>query len=197
MFRKKSLNLQAANKNSDNMRRKLFLTAMMLTLALTMMAQITNSAMSGKVSMTDTKEEVIGATVQAVHDPSGTKYAAITNVDGRFNIQGMRNGGPYTVTISYIGYETKTYKDIYLQLGVVGLLWFIVFLSSLFIRHPDGFSKRDLNMQLFLILLIGINLFYIESLRDLTFCIVVYALVAGSWLPDGKAAPVGDASLNQ
>ena len=78
---------------------------------------------------------------------------------------------------------------IYLQLGVVGLLWFIVFLSSLFIRHPDGFSKRDLNMQLFLILLIGINLFYIESLRDLTFCIVVYALVAGSWLPDGKAAP--------
>ena len=94
------------------MRRKLFLTAMMLTLALTMMAQITNSALSGKVSMTDTKEEVIGATVQAVHDPSGTKYAAITNVDGRFNIQGMRNGGPYTVTISYIGYETRTFKDI-------------------------------------------------------------------------------------
>ena len=99
------------------MRRKLFLTAMMLTLALTMMAQITNSALSGKVSMTDTKEEVIGATVQAIHDPSGTKYAAITNVDGRFNIQGMRNGGPYTVTVSYIGYETKTFKDIYLQLG--------------------------------------------------------------------------------
>ena len=99
------------------MRRKLFLTAMMLTLALTMMAQITNSALSGKVTMQDTKEEVIGATVQAVHDPSGTKYAAITNVDGRFNIQGMRNGGPYTVTISYIGYDTRTFKDIYLQLG--------------------------------------------------------------------------------
>jgi len=99
------------------MRRKLFFTVVMLTFALTMMAQITNSALSGKVSMTDTKEEVIGATVQAVHDPSGTKYAAITNVDGRFNIQGMRNGGPYTVTISYIGYETKTFKDIYLQLG--------------------------------------------------------------------------------
>ena len=99
------------------MRRKLFLTAVMLTLALTMMAQITNSALTGKVSMQDTKEEVIGATVQAIHDPSGTKYAAITNVDGRFNIQGMRNGGPYTITISYIGYETKTFKDIYLQLG--------------------------------------------------------------------------------
>ena len=89
----------------------------MLTFVLTISAQITNSALSGKVTMQDTKEEVIGATVQAVHDPSGTKYAAITNVDGRFNIQGMRNGGPYTVTVSYIGYDTKIFKDIYLQLG--------------------------------------------------------------------------------
>ena len=97
--------------------RKLFLTAMLLTFVLTMMAQITNSALSGKVSMEDTKEEVIGATVVAVHDPSGTRYAAITNIDGRFNIQGMRNGGPYTITVIYIGYETKTYKDIVLQLG--------------------------------------------------------------------------------
>jgi len=99
------------------MRRKLLLTAMMLTCVLTMMAQITNSALSGKVTMEDTKEEVIGATVQAVHDPSGTKYAAITNVDGRFNIQGMRNGGPYTVTVTYIGFNPKVFKDIYLQLG--------------------------------------------------------------------------------
>ena len=67
--------------------------------------------------MEDTKEEVIGATVQAVHDPSGTKYAAITNIDGRFNIQGMRNGGPYTVTVTYIGFNPKVFKDIYLQLG--------------------------------------------------------------------------------
>ena len=99
------------------MRRILFLSAMLLTFSLTMMAQITNSAMSGKVTMQDTKEEVIGATVVAVHDPSGTKYTAVTNVDGRFNIQGMRNGGPYTVTVSYIGYESKTFKEIYLSLG--------------------------------------------------------------------------------
>ena len=89
----------------------------MLTLSLTLVAQVTNSALSGKVTMQDTKEEVIGATVQAVHEPSGTKYAAVTNTNGRFTIQGMRNGGPYTVTVSYIGYETKTFKDITLQLG--------------------------------------------------------------------------------
>ena len=98
-------------------KRVLFLVAMMLTSTLAVMAQITTSALSGKVSMTDTKEEVIGATVQVVHEPSGTKYAAVTNIDGLFTIQGMRTGGPYTVTVSYIGYETKTFKGIVLQLG--------------------------------------------------------------------------------
>ena len=99
------------------MRKKLILMAMMLTSTLTILAQVTTSALSGKVTMVDTKEEVIGATIQAVHEPSGTKYSAVTNVSGRFTIQGMRSGGPYTVTVSYIGYETKTFKDIVLQLA--------------------------------------------------------------------------------
>ena len=100
------------------MRKKiLFLAVLMLTSTLAVMAQITTSALAGKVSMKDTKEEVIGATVQVVHEPSGTKYTAVTNADGRFTIQGMRTGGPYTVTVSYIGFETKTFKGVTLQLG--------------------------------------------------------------------------------
>ena len=43
----------------------------------------------------------------------------MTNVDGRYSIQGMRTGGPYRVEISYIGYQTVIYKDITLQLGEV------------------------------------------------------------------------------
>lgn len=81
------------------------------------MAQVTTSSMSGKVTAEGTTEAIIGATVEAVHEPSGTKYAAVTNVDGRFNIQGMRTGGPYSVTVRYIGYQTKQFKDIQLQLG--------------------------------------------------------------------------------
>ena len=105
------------NKPINTMRRILFMTAMMLTFSLTIMAQVTTSALSGKVTMQDTKEEVIGATILAVHEPSGTKYTAVTNISGRFAIQGMRSGGPYTVSVSYIGYETKTYKEIVLDLG--------------------------------------------------------------------------------
>ena len=83
-------------------KRLLFLIAAVMMVS-TMIAQVTTSEMSGVVTVGDAKgEPVIGATVQAVHGPSGTRYATVTNVDGRFNIQGMRTGGPYSVTVSYI-----------------------------------------------------------------------------------------------
>jgi hypothetical protein len=76
--------------------------------------------MSGKVA--DSEESVIGATVLAIHVPSGTQYGTITNRDGRFNIQGMRVGGPYRVTVSYVGYQSSIISDITLQLGETYIL---------------------------------------------------------------------------
>lgn len=99
------------------MRKKLCLLMAIMLSVTTAMAQITTSSMSGKVTMQGSGEEVIGATVQVVHEPSGTRYNAVSNVDGRFSIQGMRTGGPYTVTVSYIGFQPKSYKSITLQLG--------------------------------------------------------------------------------
>ncbi len=99
-------------------KRLFFLVSLLLTLSLTAMAQITTSSMAGKVTFDDQNgEEVIGATVVAVHAPSGTRYTAVTNTTGRFSIQGMRTGGPYEVTVSYIGYQPKTIKGVVLQLG--------------------------------------------------------------------------------
>ena len=92
----------------------LTLLVMLLTVSMSW-AQITTSAMAGKV--TDAQGELIGANVVATHVPSGTKYGTITNDKGRFSIQGMRVGGPYTVTISYVGAEPKTFDNIILQLG--------------------------------------------------------------------------------
>lgn len=95
---------------------KFYLLTAMFCIALGMNAQVTTSALSGIV--TDENEQaMIGATVTALHNPSGTKYNAVTNLDGRYTIQGMRPGGPYTVTVSYVGYETAECTNINLQLG--------------------------------------------------------------------------------
>ncbi|MCI5561496.1 MAG: carboxypeptidase regulatory-like domain-containing protein [Phocaeicola sp.] len=94
----------------------MLVTAMASSMAMTISAQVTTSSMSGKVT-DDMKEAVIGATVTAVHVPSGTLYGAITNVDGRYTIQGMRTGGPYKVEVSFVGFKTVTYENVYLELG--------------------------------------------------------------------------------
>lgn len=97
-------------------RMRSFLSAVMLMIAVAVQAQVTTSSLSGKVTDTN-NEAIIGATVQAIHEPSGTMYGAITNVDGRYTIQGMRTGGPYKVEISYVGYQTVVFEDVNLQLG--------------------------------------------------------------------------------
>lgn len=81
----------------------------------TAMAQITTSSVSGKI--TANGEDVIGATIKAVHQPSGTVYRAVTNMDGRYSIQGMRPGGPYVLEVTYVGYKNKQVKGISLSLG--------------------------------------------------------------------------------
>ena len=99
-------------------KRLFFLMVTLLTVSLTALAQVTTSGINGKVTLGAANGEVaIGATVQAVHQPSGTRYGAVTNVEGRYSIQGMRTGGPYTVTVSYIGSQTKTFEGISLSLG--------------------------------------------------------------------------------
>ena len=96
-------------------RMRSFLVLVMLFITVTMSAQVTTATMSGKVTAQD--EPIIGATVVAVHEPSGTRYGTVTNVRGQFNLQGMRTGGPYKVEISYVGYQTAIYKGINLSLG--------------------------------------------------------------------------------
>ena len=97
--------------------KKLRSLAVIFSLLLTTVlnAQVTTSSMSGRV--TDAEGAVIGATVIATHQPSGTTYGTVTNMEGRFNLNGMRVGGPYTVEISYIGYGTSTTSNIVLSLG--------------------------------------------------------------------------------
>lgn len=93
----------------------MFLMAVM-ALAFGANAQITTSALGGLV-VDEQSQPMIGAVITATHTPSGTVYNATSNTEGRYNIQGMRPGGPYTVTVSYVGYEKPEIGGINLQLG--------------------------------------------------------------------------------
>ncbi len=99
--------------------KKLFrlVTVIIVSLAFTgsLMAQVTTAGITGRI--VDDQGALVGVTIKAVHEPSGTNYHTVTNTDGRYTLQGMRAGGPYTVEMLYVGYETAVNKDVYLQLG--------------------------------------------------------------------------------
>ena len=96
---------------------KFFLTAAaFLTMLFTAQAQVTTSALAGQI-VDESGEPLVGATVIAVHTPSGTQYYAVANEEGRYAIQGMRTGGPYEVTFSLIGCQTVVIPDITLALA--------------------------------------------------------------------------------
>ncbi len=78
---------------------------------------VTTSAVNG-VIVDDQNNPLPSANVIAVHEPSGTTYGAATRATGRYSIPGMRVGGPYTVTVSYVGFEKQSKSNIFLNLGV-------------------------------------------------------------------------------
>lgn len=96
---------------------RLFALALICLSAPGLWAQVTTSALNGTITDQATKERLIGATVVAKHLPSGTTYGAVTNAKGNYSIVGMRPGGPYSITVSYIGYDAMTLNNISLSLG--------------------------------------------------------------------------------
>src|ERR1700704_673452 len=79
-------------------------------------AQVTTSSITGFVK-SDSGSPLEGATVTAIHQPSGTKYITLTKKDGNFTIPNTRVGGPYQVTVEYVGYSPQTVDNISLNLG--------------------------------------------------------------------------------
>jgi len=93
------------------------LISLLCFMSFSLLAQgVTTSELAGSVSEADAAG-LEGANIVATHEPSGITYGTTSRSGGVFNIPNMRVGGPYTITVSYIGYKTKTESDVTLNLG--------------------------------------------------------------------------------
>ncbi len=94
----------------------LIITALTLFSAVGFAQGVTTSSINGQITESN-GDPLPGANIVAVHTPSGTKYGVATDFDGYFRISNMRTGGPYKISISYVGYQEYTNNEVYLNLG--------------------------------------------------------------------------------
>ena len=95
----------------------LIIFSVIFLVAMPILAQgVTTANINGLVQSTE-GESLIAANVIVVHEPSGTQYGASTNSDGRFFLPNLKIGGPYIVTVSYVGYNSQVRKNINLKIG--------------------------------------------------------------------------------
>lgn len=80
------------------------------------MAQVTTSKINGVIT-DNTGEPMIGANIVALHTPTGTVSGTTVQLNGRYTLSNLRIGGPYTVTISFVGYKSKKVTNVFLTLG--------------------------------------------------------------------------------
>ena len=87
--------------------------------------QITTSSISGVVK-NEKKEVLAGATIHAIHVPTGTEYKAQANKSGVFVLPAIRVGGPYTIHASFVGYKMGEATDVNTQLGITSNVDFVL-----------------------------------------------------------------------
>ena len=95
--------------------KSLTLSLLALLAGVALFAQVTTSSMSGRI--TDETGPVVGAAVVAVHQPTGSQFYSITDAKGLYRLNNITAGGPYTVTVSCMGYADAVFSGISLALS--------------------------------------------------------------------------------
>jgi hypothetical protein len=95
---------------------KAVLCLALLFISLYSMAQETSGSLTGQVKDAN-GVSIPGATVTAVHTPSGTRYAISSDVNGRYFLNNLRVGAPYHVTVYTVGMKKAIRDDVAVRLG--------------------------------------------------------------------------------
>lgn len=103
---------------------------------------VTTASMNGIV------KDILGeplpsANVIAIHEPTGTKYGAFTTTDGRFNLPNLKIGGPYSVTVTYVGYKKEHQENIYLNLAQNFRVEFILQGEAVSMQEITVLAEKD------------------------------------------------------
>ncbi len=100
------------------MKQSLLLIVFVLVAAcpFTVLGQNTTATLNGLVS-SEANEPLIGASIQATHTPTGKVYGTTTRADGRYTLANLRLGGPYTIEVTYVGFEDAKVDNIFLSLS--------------------------------------------------------------------------------
>ena len=95
----------------------LAVSAFLLTTARPVRAQSVTTGMLSGIVIDQQNAVLPGVGVAAVHQPTGTQYAAVTDTEGRFQIPNVRAGGPYTITASLSGFRDERMESVNVGLG--------------------------------------------------------------------------------
>ena len=92
----------------------LILLRLSLFLHLSVSAQEMNTDVSGVVK-SESNHLLKSATVTIIHEPTQNKFYTQTNSQGYFHFFNVKPGGPYTIKITYSGYEPITRTNLFLS----------------------------------------------------------------------------------
>ena len=96
-------------------RSAILLTIVFFAFVFVTKGQVTTSSISGMVK--DKEGALVGATIKATYLKTGTLYGVITTDKGNYLLNNLLPGGPYTIEVSFVGYETVKKENVTLALG--------------------------------------------------------------------------------
>ncbi|PTS97140.1 TonB-dependent receptor [Pedobacter sp. HMWF019] len=96
---------------------------LLLWLPFVAMAQETSGTLNGTI-LDGKGFPLPGASVIAIHQPSGTKYATSADQKGRYYLPNLRIGGPYRVTAAMISMKSDSKEGVTIRLGAAVTLNF-------------------------------------------------------------------------